>query len=109
AAAVGGRGGDDVRAGRQRARRDARARAEEAVPARGPNDRRGEVPVLDVGGRRGEGRRGPGLEVGPRRGRGDRDRRGGVDGDGDRRPARLVGVGGGRGGGGVDGGGGGAG
>src|SRR5207249_5085379 len=92
AAAVGGRGGDDVRARRQRAHRDARARPEEAVPARGPDDRRGEVPVLDVGGRRGEDGGGPGLEAGPRRGRGDRDRRGGVDGDGDRRPARLVGV-----------------
>src|SRR5206468_8189254 len=98
AGGVGGRGGDDVRAGRERAHRHARARAEEAVPARGPDDRRGEVPVLDVGGRRGEGGGGPGLQARPRRGRGDRDRRGGVDGDGDRRPARLVGAVGGGGG-----------
>src|SRR5206468_4173250 len=60
--------------------------------------RRGEVAVLDVGGRGGEAGCGPRLEGGARRGRGDRDRRGGVDGDGDRRPARLVGVVGGGGG-----------
>src|SRR5439155_24939017 len=95
---VGGRGGDDVRAGRERAHRDVRARAEETVTARGPDERRGEVAVLDVGGRRGEAGCGPRLEGGARRGRGDRDRRRGGDGDGDRGPARLVGAGGGRGG-----------
>src|SRR5439155_236631 len=97
-AGVGGRGGDEVRAGRGRAHRDVRARAEETVTARGPDERRGEVAVLDVGGRRGEAGCGPGLEGGARRGRGDRDRRGGIDGDGDRRPGRLVGAVGGGGG-----------
>src|SRR5205823_1192652 len=97
---VGGRGGDDVRAGRERAHRHARARAEEAVPARGPDDRRGEVAVLGVGGRRGEGDGGARLER-RARGRGDRDDGRGVDRDGDHGVGGLAAAVGDRGGDGV--------
>src|SRR5206468_3144106 len=48
AAAVGGRGGDRVRAARERAPRDRAARAETPVTARAPGDVRGEAAVLDV-------------------------------------------------------------
>src|SRR5206468_12352329 len=87
-----------------RARREAAAGAEGAVPAGGPRDACGEVAVLGVGRRGGEGDGGPRLVVGAaRRGR-DRDVRGRVDRDGDRRAARLAGGVGGRGGDGVGGG-----
>src|SRR5439155_1397713 len=79
---VGGGGGDRVDAGRERAHRDRGAGADHPVAARGPGDPRGEGAVLDVGGGAREG---------------DGGRRGGVDGEGDRRAARLAAAVGGRG------------
>src|SRR5205823_1376187 len=102
AAAVRDRGDDRVSPRAERARREAAAGPEDAVPARDPRDACGEVAVLGVGRRGGEGDGGPRLVVGAaRRGR-DRDVRGRVDRDGDRRAARLAGGVGGRGGARVD-------
>src|SRR5439155_6344187 len=73
AAAVGDRGGDGVRAGGERARRDRPPRAEPAVAARGPGDRRGEVAVLAVAGGDREGDRGARVERRAGGGGGDQD------------------------------------
>src|SRR5205823_13461888 len=52
---VGGRGGDRVDAARERARRQAGARADHAVAARGPREAAREIAVLEVEGDRREG------------------------------------------------------
>src|SRR5206468_6869179 len=97
---VGGGGGDRVDAGRERAHRDRGAGADHAVAARGPDDRRGEGAVLDVGGRAREGDGGARLER-RARGRGDRDDGRGVDRDGDHGVGGLAAAVGDRGGDGV--------